>query len=141
MRGGRLTVAAGVAAATLLAFYLGAHAVDAQRVQQANRLGLAGRYEDALAEARRVRRAPAIARALRAEAVALTALGRYEPAVGAWRRVTAREPNAWVAHLGLARTLVLAGDGAGARAALVRAKGLNPRLRVPPELRSVAAAG
>ena len=141
MQGRRLTVVPGVVAAALATLYLGLHAADARKVERANQLGLASSIEEAAAEARQVERRPAETRALQVEAVALTALGRYPDAVAAWRRVAEREPNSWLVHLGLARALAFAGDAKGARAALMRAKGLNPRMRVPDELRPIAAAG
>ena len=116
------------------------HSADARRLQDANRLGIAQSYEAAAAEARQISRRPAQTRALQVEAIALMALGRYPEAAAQWRRVAEREPNNWLVHIGLARTLVYAGDAEGARASLLRAKGLNPRLRVPDELRPLAAA-
>ena len=119
-----------VAAALLATLYLAVHAVDARRLERANQLGLAGSYEEAAAEARRVSHAPAETRALQVQAVALTALGRYDDATAAWVRLVGRDPNSWIVHLGLARTRLLAGDAAGARAALARARQLNPRVRL-----------
>ena len=141
MPGRRLTILPGVVAAALASVYMGMHGADARRVEDANRLGAAGSFEEAAAEARQVARRPAETRALQVEAIALTALGRHEEATAAWQRVAAREPNSWIVHLGLARTLLFAGDAQGARAALLRAKGLNPQLSVPDELRPVAAPG
>lgn len=127
-----------VVAAAAGSLHLALHAIDARRLERANQLGLAGSYEEAMAEARRAGRPPARTRALQVEAVALGALGRHGEAVDAWARVVRREPNSWVTWLGFARSLAFAGDADGARAALLRAKRLNPRLRVPDELRAVA---
>lgn len=128
-------------AAALASLYLGLHAADARRLERANELGIAGDYEEAAVEARHVARRPAATRALQVDAVALTALGRYPEATAVWRRLAGREPNSWVVHLGLARALVLSGDIEGARVALLRAKALNPRFRVPDELRAIAVPG
>ena len=141
MRGRRLTVVPGVLAAALATLYLGLHAAEARKVERADRLGLAGSFEEAAAAARQVTRRPAETRALQIEAIALTALGRYPEAAAAWRRVVEREPNSWAVHLGLARTLAFGGDPGSARLSLLRAKRLNPRLRIPDELRPIAAAG
>lgn len=121
-------------ACALGAGYLAAEAVDAERVQRANELGIAGDYEGALSAAARVQGGPAERRAMQVEANALYAAGRLEQAADAFARLARRDPHNWVVHSEHARVLLALGARRRARAAMARARRLNPTLPLPSEL-------
>jgi tetratricopeptide (TPR) repeat protein len=117
------------------ALYLALASEDAARVDRANRLGESGRHADALAEARRVRRAPADARAAVVEAYALRELGRLRGAERAFARAVAHLPNDWALRRDHAAVLLALGDRESAAGEMARAAQLNPRMVLPDGFR------
>jgi hypothetical protein len=101
---------------------------DASRVRRAATLAQQGRYDEALAEAGRVRGAPAEAAALVVRARALT--GKRDPrADAAWAAVVRRVPNSWQLQLEWVRAILkLGGSRAHALRVYERARALNPQL-------------
>jgi predicted Zn-dependent protease len=127
----RLAVIGTVALCVVIALYLALAAGDASHVRRANEAGRAGHLEEALREARAVRRGPARTSALLVQARALTEQGRLRAADAAWRAVARRDPNEWQVHLEWAQALVrLGGDRRAAVREYLRARALNPSL--PP---------
>jgi Flp pilus assembly protein TadD len=116
----------------LTAGYLFVSAREADVLRDANRLGLQGRYADALAQARRVSRPPADARAELVEAYALRELGRPVAASAAFARATRRDPGNWVIRRDWAVVLAQLGRQRQAGVQMARALALNPRMSLPP---------
>jgi len=135
----RLTAIAIGAVCLLTALYLGVARHDAVLLRDANRLGLAGRFADALTVAERIRHPPADARAQLVEAYALEALARATEASRAFSRAARRDPNNWAIREDWAVLLDELGDRAGARIEYRRARRLNPRL--PARLQPRSAPG
>lgn len=128
----RAVAVAAAIACVMLCGYFAFSARDWSHVRKANELGIEGRYERALAEARRVDRAPAKGRALVVEARAAQALGRHRDAVGLFRRAAERDPRSWSLHRDWAISLLALGDREAARRRLDLAGALNPRMPAPP---------
>lgn len=127
---GPALVVAGVCA--LLAIFLALNGRDASLVRDANDAGRAGRFDEAIALAARVRRPPADLRALVATARAHTAARRLDAADAAWAAAARRDPNSWEVHYEWAHALFVL--GAPRRRILEvygRARELNPQLQPP----------
>ena len=121
---------AGVCA--LLSIFLALNGRDASLVRDANAAGAAGRFDEAVATAARVRRTPADTRALVAIARAHTAAARLAAADRAWAAAARRDPNNWRVHYEWARAVAILGGSADRRDAIYeRAVELNPRLAGP----------
>lgn len=115
-----------------MAGYLATNQRDQAHVRAASVLALDGRYNLALHEARKVRRAPARAHALRIRAYVAQAIGRHGEAVRLFQRAAGRNPRSWSIHRDWAISLLALGDRHAARRQLDRASTLNPRMQVPP---------
>ena len=116
----------------LVGGFLALNGRDASTVRRANEAGAAGRFDEAVRHAERVRRAPADLRALLAIARAHTAAGRPAQADRAWAAAARRDPNNWIVHYEWARALGLfRADPARIARTYRRARDLNPRLPAP----------
>lgn len=112
--------------------YLALHHHDQNRVRTASELGAQSRYDEALAEARNVTRAPGERRALVIRAQAAQALGRHRAAIRLFSRAAERDPRNWSLHRDWAISLLALGDREAARRRLDLAGALNPRMPAPP---------
>lgn len=108
--------------------YLGLNAYDSSLVRQADELGLAGRYDEAIDMAARVRLPPADARALVTRARALSAKRDWVQADIAWRSAVRRDPNNWQLQYEWALALVHGGHTRKSLRRYARARELNPNL-------------
>ena len=131
MTSGRAPALAVAGVCALLAIFLGVNGRDASLVRDADDAGRAGRFDDTIAIAGRVRRAPADLRAMVATARAHTAAGRLRAADAAWAAVARRDPNSWEVQLEWARALAILGaPRTRVLEVYARARELNPQL--PP---------
>ena len=115
----------------LVALYLGFAQRDAAHVDEANRLGVEGRFAEAERAARSAERPPARDRGKLVLAYALRDQGRLEEAARAFAQAARADPNSWTVHRDHAVVLLRLGDRPGARRAMARALELNPRMRLP----------
>jgi Flp pilus assembly protein TadD len=136
----RLLALLAAGACLLTAGWLGLHARDESRLRTANELGLRGDTAGAIAQARRIHRAPAAGRALLVEAYAEAARGRPARSAALFAQAARRAPRDWTVQRDWARALLAAGDRAGAASRMAVAVALNPRLRVPSGFRLDTAA-
>lgn len=127
----RATAAALAAGCLLIGVYLALGARDADLVRSANRLGIVGAYEQAIATAGQVTRAPATRDAALVQAYADAALGRHRDAIAAFHRALRLDPNNWRIYRDLASTLLAAGARRSARIEMARALELDPKLVLP----------
>lgn len=119
----------------VLAGYLALAARDEHRVQDANRAGVRADYRRVTELAGTVHRAPAAARARLLEAYAAVGRRDWPRAFEQFAAAAAAAPNDWELRRDWALTLGVAGEPAKAQKQLQRALALNPRMRVPQELR------
>lgn len=113
------------------AIYLAGQRQQADHVRDANELGAAGKYAQALRAARRVRGAPQEAEAIRVQAYALAAERRYAEASRAFAVAVTRNPNNWVLHRDWAIVLRALGRRSASSRELSRALIMNPRMAIP----------
>ena len=125
----------------LLAVYLGVAQRDAAKVDEANRLGVEGRFADAERAARSASRPPARDRGRLVVAYALRDQGRLAEASRAFAAAARADPNNWALHRDHAVVLLRLGDRRQARRTMTRALELNPRMRLPPPFERASAAG
>lgn len=110
-------------------------------LERANAAGVRGDYRTALREARRARSGTTTSgRADAVAAYALLRLGRLAEASRSFAGAVDSDPTDWRLRRDWAQTLFVLGDRGGARAQLVRALALNPRLGVPPMFTVVPGA-
>lgn len=131
LRSARATAAALAAVCLVVGVYLALGARDADRVRSANRLGIAGAYEQAIATAGHVTRAPATRDAVLVQAYAYLGLGRSRDAIAAFHRALRLDPKNWRIYRDLASTLLAAGARRSARIEMARALELDPKLVLP----------
>jgi Flp pilus assembly protein TadD len=131
MRAHRLTATAAALACLLTAGFLALQSRDEAKVRRANELGADNRLADALAEAKRVSRPPAVLRALVVQAKAATLMGRLDVADDALARALERDPSNWQLHSERAVVLLRQGKRGPARREMGRALALNPKLELP----------
>ena len=129
---GRAIRVALVAVCLLMALWLGQSARDQRRVANAVELANSGDLAGAVALARRVDGRPAALRARLLEGRALTAAGRPDEAVAAFRRAATYAPSDASLHLDWAVAELARGRRRAARAQMQRALELDPKLRLPP---------
>lgn len=129
--GGRLGPTLLGLAVLLAALFLGLAHHDASLLEKAENQGLAGRYADAAATARRVSLAPSQARARLVEAHALELRGNLSAADDAYRRAVAVAPNDWQARRDWALELLRSGHRQRAQTQIARALALNPLMELP----------
>ena len=127
---------AGLCAAA--ATYLWLSGVQAQRLQDANRLGARGDNAAALADARSVSWPPASDRALLTQAYALEDLGRFSSAYAMYSRAAQNDPRNWIVRFDWGNALAEGRHPEAARKQLKLALDLNPKLVLPLNLRRVA---
>ena len=113
------------------AAWLGLAQRDAERLEEANRLGAAGRYDAAADEAARVTRDPAAARASLVRAYALREDGDLRRAERAFAIAAREDPANWVVQRDRAVVLARLGRARAASDAMARALQLNPRMPLP----------
>ena len=128
----RLTAAAAALACLLAAGYLALQSSAESKVRRANELGADNRLAEAIEEAKKVSRAPAILRALDVEAKAATLLGRFDVAAHALDRALERDPDNWRLRQDHAVILLRQRQRDLARREMSRALALNPRMTLPP---------
>ena len=131
----RLLALALAAVCLLTAAWLAAHARDEARVRDANALGIAHRYADAIAEARPVTRTPTSGRAALVQGHAHAALGQWLLAAQAYHQAARRDPDNWEIRRSWAYALLRSGDLRAARRQYARARELNPKLAPLPQAR------
>jgi Flp pilus assembly protein TadD len=128
----RYTAVAAALACLLTAGYLVLQSSAESRVRRANELGAQNRYADALHEAQKVSRAPAVLRALDVEAKAAGLLGRVDVAERAYAEALDRDPSNWRLRQDHAVILLQQRQRAAARREMSRALALNPKMKLPP---------
>jgi tetratricopeptide (TPR) repeat protein len=127
---------AGLCAAA--AVYLWLSGAQAQRLQDANRLGARGNYAAALHEARAVSWSPASDEALLTQAYALEDLGRLSAAYAMYSRAAQADPRNWIIRSDWGNALAEGRHFKAARKQLRLALDLNPKLALPLELARIA---
>jgi hypothetical protein len=127
---------AGLCAAA--AVYLWLSGIQAQRLQDANRLGARGDNAAALQKARAVSFPPASDRALLTQAYALEDLGRFSAAYTMYSRAAQSDPRNWIIRFDWGNALAEGRHPKAARAQLRLALKLNPKLVMPPDLARIA---
>ena len=110
-------------ACLLAAGYLALQSSAESKVRRANELGAQNRLADALHEAQKVSRAPAVLRALDVEAKAARLLGRLDVADQALSDAIDRDPNNWRLHQDRGVILLAEGKRELARREMSRALG------------------
>jgi Flp pilus assembly protein TadD len=128
----RLATAGASLVCLLAGLYLAQARHDAQLLKEANHLGLARQYEEAVTTARMVKRPPSDAQALAVQAYALERLDRPRAASLAYERAVRRDPNNWILHRDWAVLLASLGKRRQAAQEMGLALRLNPRLELPP---------
>jgi Flp pilus assembly protein TadD len=132
MRSQPLTAAAAALACLLASGYLALQSSAESKVRRANELGSENRLTEAITEARRVSRAPAVLRALDVEAKAARLLGRLDLADRALADALERDPSNWRLHQDRAVILLQQARKELARREMSRALALNPKMKLPP---------
>jgi Flp pilus assembly protein TadD len=128
----RLPAFAAALACLLAAGYLALQSSAESKVRKANELGAQNRLADALHEAQKVSRAPAVLRALGVEATAAALLGRLDVADHAFTDALDRDPDNWRLHEDRGVILLQMGKRGLARREMSRALALNPKMKLPP---------
>jgi Flp pilus assembly protein TadD len=104
---------------------------DANHVRRAAKLGAAGRFEAAAAEAGRVTRRPAAADAALLRGRALAGAHDFLASAAAYARAARLEPRDWLVRREYARVLLALGRRADARGQMAASLALNPRQSLP----------
>jgi Flp pilus assembly protein TadD len=113
------------------AAYLAGTRRDEQRLKQASAAGRRGDYASAIADARKVTRAPAAAHARSIEAFAQLGARNPRAAAAAFAAAAKDSPNDWAIRRGWALALLGAGRRHDALRQLARAIALNPGMALP----------
>jgi Flp pilus assembly protein TadD len=104
---------------------------DEDHVRRAAKLGAAGRFQAAAAEAGQVTRRPAAVAAAVLRGRALAGAHDFPASAAAYARAARLEPRDWLVRREYARVLLVLGRRADARGQMAASLALNPRQSLP----------